>query len=422
MKLKQLLLFVALLLASCLLSFSLLAQPTTVGLLCHFKLDGNTTNIGPANVTATAVSCSYTTNNANAATRALQFGGTTASYLDIVDNGNLDFTGTQNFTVSFSFLFNGSSTSGLIDNCLNYNGWGVWLWSTVAGVWNLQFNYKGNSVGSPTGSNFTFGVWHHVAIVRNGTTIQIYIDGALRMSGTEGTSAPSYPINAAAGVMTFSSFSPPRYNPFGGKIDEIRVYNRALSAAEILVLTPYSLPLKMGAFDAAYQDGKTKLSWETLTETNTSYFEIERSSDGEHFSPIGRVAAAGNSSGRIQYNYTDAAMLNGTTFYRLRMSDLDGAFTNSRIVVVKPGTRDLQTELFPNPVRDILQVQLPSAEAARSTLLVTDLTGRVFITRPVNLQKGQNAFSIPVYALAPGSYFLTVLNEQRKTSIPFTRQ
>ena len=46
--------------------------------------------------------------------------------------------------------------------------------------------------------------------------------------------------------MAYGSFSPPRYNPFGGKLDEIRFYNRALNLAEIQGLMPYALPLTMG--------------------------------------------------------------------------------------------------------------------------------------------------------------------------------
>ena len=72
-----------------------------------------------------------------------------------------------------------------------------------------------------------------MAAVRNGGTISLYIDGVFRLSAAEGTTAPAYPLNPEAGSMTYGSFSPPRYNPFGGKIDEYRVYNRALSALEI---------------------------------------------------------------------------------------------------------------------------------------------------------------------------------------------
>ncbi|MCX6316708.1 MAG: T9SS type A sorting domain-containing protein [Bacteroidetes bacterium] len=422
MKFKQLALLVALLIASCLLSFSLFAQPTTTGLICHFKFDGNATNSGPLNVTANPVSTTYTTNNANAANKALQFGGALTSYIDFVDNGNLDFTGTNNFTISFSFFFNGSTTSGLIDNCLNYGGWGIWLWSTVAGTWNLQFNYKNNSVGSAAATNFTTGIWHHVAAVRNNGTISLYIDGTLRLSATEGTTAPTYPINMIAGAMAYGSFSPPRYNPFGGKIDEIRVYNRALTTAEIRGLTPYSLPLKMGDFTAVKKDNSIQLNWETLIEQNTSHFDIERSTDGITFTPIGRVAAAGNSSDKRSYTWIDANPANGTNFYRLKMADTDGTFTQSRIIAVQNKYSIATLQVFPNPADNVIQVQVSSNQPYNARILIHDATGKTVHQQWTSVRPGQNTIPLPVVQLAKGLYHITVEHAGERSSTSFIKR
>lgn len=422
MKLKQFLLLVALLIASCLFSFSLFAQPTTAGLVCHFKLDGNTTNTGPANVTATAISTTYTTNNANAANRALQFAGNLNSYINFTDNGFTDFSGTNNFTISFSFFFNGTSTSGLIDNCLNYGGWGVWLWSTVAGTWNLQFNYRNNSVGSAAGTNFTIGVWHHVAAVRNNGTISLYIDGVFRLSATEGTATPTYPINMIAGAMAYASFSPPRYNPFGGKIDEIRIYNRALSTAEIAILTPYSLPLKMGDFTAHKKTGGIQLNWETLTEQNSSHFEVERSTDGTHFTYTGTIPASGNSTDKKQYSFLDGNAATGMNYYRLKLVDQDASSTYSRIIAVRnSGTTD-DLQLFPNPARDVLQVQVNSMQQETITLRISDASGKQVHQQPITLQEGTNTISLPVLHLVKGLYFLTTENKHGRLSRTFIKQ
>lgn len=420
MKLKQLLLLFFLLIASCLLSFSLFAQ-TTAGLLAHFKLDGNTTNIGPANVTASAISTTYTTNNAGGTNKALQLGGNLNSYIDFTDNGNLDFTGTQNFTISFSFFFNGSSTGGMIDNCLNYGGWGVWLWSTVAGTWNLQFNYKNNSVGSAAATAFTIGTWHYVAAVRNNGTISLYIDGVFRLSATEGTTAPTYPINMQAGAMCYGSFSPPRYNPFGGKIDEIRIYNRALSAAEIVTLTPFSLPSKLGELTAIKKASGIQLNWETFSEQNTSRFEIERSADGTNFSPIGVVSAAGNSADKRSYSFIDNLPSGNTNLYRLKLVDIDGALTYSRIVAVK--NENLYTlQVFPNPVNDFLQVQFPVAKREAVQINITDAAGKIVYSKQIQLSEGNNAASIPVHHLPKGMYYLIVDGSNGRQSKTFIRQ
>lgn len=420
MNLKQLLIAFLLLLISFCLVFPLAAQ-TTVGLLAHFKMDGSITNLGTSTVTGTPIGTSYTTNNANVANKAIQFAGNLSSYVDFTDDGAIDFTGNANFTISFSFFFNGAGNSGLVDNCLNYGGWGVWLWSTVAGTWNLQFNYKGNSVGSAAATDFTTNAWHHVAAVRNNGTISLYIDGVFRMSAAEGAIAPTYPIHMLAGAFTYSSFSPPRYNPLLGKLDELRIYNRALTAGEIAILIPFSLPLKLGDFTAVKQANNIKLNWQTITEQNTSHFEIERSTDGNNYTTIGQVAAAGNSSDKLNYTFTDTRPAAGTNFYRLRMVDLDATATYSRIVVVR--NENMQhIEIFPVPAKDVLQVQIPASQNGQATVTITDMAGKIMQTRTQALSTGTNAVSLPVLSLPAGMYWLTVANNESRQVLSFVKQ
>jgi hypothetical protein len=421
MKLKQFILFIVILLASCWISFSLVAQ-TTAGMLAHFKLDGSITNLGSANVSGTANGTSYTTNNAGAANKAILLAGTTASWIDFVDNGNLDFPSGTNFTISFSFYYNGTANCGMIDNCLNYGGWGVWFWSQSAGIWNIQFNYKNGSVGSPAATAFTRGVWHHVAAVRNNGTISIYIDGVFKLSATEGNTAPTYPLNMIAGAMAYSGYNPPRYNPFGGKLDEIRIYNRALSAAEIAELTPFALPLKLGDFTAVKQSFGILLNWETITEQNSSHFEIERSGDGTNFVSIGSVNASGNSTDKKYYSYTDRQPLTGTNFYRLKMTDLDGAFTYSKVIAVKNNNNLITLELFPNPVSDVLQVQLPSQRKETVQIFITDAAGRRVYSKHQQLNEGNNAISLSVQQLSRGTYYLIMENQEGRQSKSFIKQ
>ncbi len=421
MKIRQLLLFIVVLLASCFLSFSLFAQPTTVGMLAHFKFNGNTTNNGSATVSATTVSTTYTTDPQGTANHAVQFGNNLNSYVDFVDNGNLDFSGAANFTIAFSFFFNGSSTSGLVDNCLNYGGWGVWLWSTVSGVWNLQFNYRNNSVGSAAATSFTLNKWNHVTAVRNNGTISLYVNGVFKLSATEGTMTPSYPINMQAGAMCYGGYTPPRYNPFGGKIDELRVYNRALTAGEIAILAPYSLPLDLGDFSAVKKTSGIQLNWHTLSEQNTSHFEIERSLDGIGFTSIGSVNAAGNSSTTQNYSYTDVQAPAKTVFYRLKMVDLDQTFRYSKVVAVKNSAVLIAIELFPNPATDIVQVQIPSEQKQITSISITDAAGKQVHTQSVQLNEGINAVSIPVTHFIKGTYYLIVEIEGEKRTRSFIK-
>ncbi len=90
-------------------------------------------------------------------------------------------------------------------------------------------------------TNIDDGKWHFVAAVRNIVTqdVRLYVDGSL--DGSPNTYADTAAINTFGGVTNYISSTGP-YG-FTGAIDEVRVYNRALSADEIASLykTSYSL-------------------------------------------------------------------------------------------------------------------------------------------------------------------------------------
>ncbi|HMC96305.1 MAG TPA: M36 family metallopeptidase, partial [Flavobacteriales bacterium] len=74
------------------------------------------------------------------------------------------------------------------------------------------------------------------------------------------------------------------------------------------------------------------LTWTTATESNSDRYDVERSTDGEHWTRIGTQAAAGNSMAMLEYDFLDDAPKTGVNYYRLHMFDLDGSQTYSSTV------------------------------------------------------------------------------------------
>jgi hypothetical protein len=78
--------------------------------------------------------------------------------------------------------------------------------------------------------SYTTGTWYHVAYVVTPTGYSIYVNGVLVGSGTYGTSTPLlYDSNHPIKIGQYGGGS----EYFNGMIDEVRIYNRALNAAEI---------------------------------------------------------------------------------------------------------------------------------------------------------------------------------------------
>ncbi|MEK7560853.1 MAG: LamG domain-containing protein [Patescibacteria group bacterium] len=77
------------------------------------------------------------------------------------------------------------------------------------------------------------GTWVHAVITRSGSAIRQYINGLLDTTGTGGTVMNFGTCNIIIGIDSSSSCLGTLLKPWKGLIDDVRVYNRALSADEI---------------------------------------------------------------------------------------------------------------------------------------------------------------------------------------------
>jgi hypothetical protein len=94
---------------------------------------------------------------------------------------------------------------------------------------------------------FANNTWHHVAAVGDGTTVKVYVDGEIVASGGTAVSA-DYGTSTYGFSIGGSGVWDSTGNWFEGQLDEVRVYSRALSQAEIGSLAGktavYSQPLQ----------------------------------------------------------------------------------------------------------------------------------------------------------------------------------
>jgi hypothetical protein len=72
------------------------------------------------------------------------------------------------------------------------------------------------------------GTWYHFAVTYDGATMRMYVNGALEASTASALSIPNttYPLR-------LGSLDPAPTNRFAGRLDEIAIYNVALSTAQV---------------------------------------------------------------------------------------------------------------------------------------------------------------------------------------------
>lgn len=101
---------------------------------------------------------------------------------------------------------------------------------------NIGFNSNFSLVGNPTGTNSeNLNKWIHAVAVIDGINAKLYINGTLVKTMTIAPNfSSSNSKNLYIGTMWALSTT---WYPFNGSIDDIRIYNRSLSNAEILALS-----------------------------------------------------------------------------------------------------------------------------------------------------------------------------------------
>lgn len=172
---------------------------------------------------------------------ALDFDGVN-EYVNVVDTDALDFSDGQPFTltgwfyrdtfVNDDYLVAKSNGSGAQGYGVLIPGFGD-LMNFFVNDGTDQYTIEGVTAIQSTG-------WHHFAAVWGETSASLYIDGQLDNGVTTGTISS---VNSLANAVPFRlGIDSDGDDSLDGKLDEIRVYNRALSADEVSQLYRLTTP------------------------------------------------------------------------------------------------------------------------------------------------------------------------------------
>ena len=195
-------------------------------------------------------------------------------------------------------------------------------------------------------------------------------------------------------------------------------YNTGLASKDTTNYTPTMsnaascsvLAAQLSALQAVYNNGQVQLNWLAYAQANARSFTIEYSLDGWSFSAAGDLAAAGTNDATTPYAYVYSPGVTGTVYYRIRETDFNGNYYYTNVVVVRTGnTLTVNTEIFPNPFKDILQISMQLEKAGVIQVALYDASGR--LVKKVQQQGllGRNTIVMSsLSALLPGVYLVQV--------------
>lgn len=195
------------------------------------------------------------------------------------------------------------------------------------------------------------------------TTDAFYTYGS--SSSNWGTTWTPANINASSfGVAISANLSSGGVLPTA-RVDDIRItvnYNNTV------------LPIELKSFDVQRTgEHRANLSWITSTETNNQFFDLERSTNGDSWTVLGKMPGAGNSSTQLSYAFTDNSCPKEVCYFRLKQTDYNGDFKYSRIVSLDGAEPERKITITQDPVAGYIRVESPASIVQVSLM---DLQGR----------------------------------------------
>ncbi|MCK5560097.1 MAG: LamG domain-containing protein, partial [Thermoplasmata archaeon] len=151
--------------------------------------------------------------------------------VEVDHDSSLDITGS--LSIEAWIKATGSDAYNFIVDKYSQNSGATWGYSFYLDGGKIKLGLFTGSTGNKgvTGtSNLKDNNWHFVTGVYNGNSILVYVDGVLENSGAY-TLGPGSTLNKLGVGKRLSGWG--AYGPFLGRIDEVRVYDRALTQTEI---------------------------------------------------------------------------------------------------------------------------------------------------------------------------------------------
>ncbi|RZK47616.1 MAG: T9SS type A sorting domain-containing protein [Pedobacter sp.] len=154
--------------------------------------------------------------------------------------------------------------------------------------------------------------------------------------------------------------------------------------------------------------GGNQLTWVANNEDDTKEYQVERSStkDGD-FKQIAKVTA--KKQGQNMYIFTDNQPVDGNSFYRVRIITKNNRSILTNTVSFKSASVS-NVSVFPNPVRDVMNISIRNKESQHLKLSVFNASGQtIYEATHQNVLNTTLQYRRPA-SVKPGVYVLKVNN------------
>lgn len=401
----------------------------TNGLVGYWPFNGNANDLSGNNNNGTiSGTTALTSNRFNEVNNAFVWDGTN-SPITIQNASNQNFQTGVTFSVwiyQTNMYCNSCSETNYVTKGRNIDQGGISL-GLDHQTQKFVFRVTGNPVStSPpysyfySSSNIIYSTWTHLAGTYDGSTLKIFINGNLDISYNYISSLQINQDNILFGRQKGTNVYADNFNMVG-KLDDIGIWNRALTQQEISTLYASSstnLPVELVSFEGICDASNVSILWQTASEHNSKSFELEKSRNGEDWFLIDQQAAAENSTILTTYAFKEASEnIVQIIYYRLRQIDINGESKLYGPIAIKCDNQfTTDFNILANPTNCSVPIQFNNLIPLSDNLIeINSLNGSTLIKKQFNTNSAALFLELDVSSLVKGTYFVT-LNKNASTT------
>ena len=177
---------------------------------------------------------------------------------------------------------------------------------------------------------------------------------------------------------------------------------------DILVI----LPVKLHSFTASTVNQQTRLSWMVQEEKTMHSYTVQRSVDGAQWAPVNKIYAV-NTPGYNSYYVYDKQKTEGSTYYRLQLTDNKGAVSYSSIVQVgNTGSQGISVKmstLIKNRLSLLVNTPVTDAYSVR----LYSMQGQLLSQKQFSIAAGSSQLNADLSLVTTDAlYIVTITNSQ----------
>ncbi len=186
------------------------------------------------------------------------------------------------------------------------------------------------------------------------------------------------------------------------------------------------LPVTLLHFFASLNNKNVSLQWQTTNEINSSYFEIQRSTDGNSFTTVATVSAKGNHSTITTYEANDDLFFYNYTIvhYRIKMVEINGSHKYSAVQTIKmerPAKSNIK--VWPLPFSSTLNAAFNADKNETIKIKLVSVNGAVLINSTQAAKQGYNIIYLnQAQSIPSGTYLLVISNGEKTETVKVVKQ